>query len=235
MRKNKEMNISRLFSNMLTASSFKSDTLFENVVGHNNIKRLFGMALQSEEPVHIVLSGPPASAKTMFLQSLMTNLSNSYFVDGSNTTKAGMVDYLFENKPKYLLIDEIDKMPAKDQTFLLNLIETGILTETKHKKTRTTTNVKTWVFATSNNAEKIMVPLKSRFFIVKLEPYTYEQFYQITVQLLTQQQHKVKEEIANAAVDAVWNKMKSGNIRDCVKIGRMAKSIEDVNFIVDTF
>jgi hypothetical protein len=42
------MNISRLFSNILTAPSFKSDTLFENVVDHDNIKRLFGMALQSE-------------------------------------------------------------------------------------------------------------------------------------------------------------------------------------------
>ena len=91
-------------------------------------------------------------------------------------------------------------MPAKDQTFLLNLMETGILTETKHKKTRTATNVKTWVFATSNNTEKIIAPLQSRFFVVKLEPYTYEQFYQITVQLLTQsQQHKVKEEIAKVS------------------------------------
>jgi Holliday junction resolvasome RuvABC ATP-dependent DNA helicase subunit len=226
------MNFSRLFSKIVET---KSDTFFENVVGHDNIKRLFGMALQSEEPVHILLSGPPASAKTMFLQSLMTKLSNSYFVDGSNTTKSGMIDYLFENTPKYLLIDEIDKMPARDQTFLLNLMETGIVTETKHKKTRTA-NMKTWIFATSNNTEKIMAPLQSRFFVVKLEPYTYEQFYQITVQLLTQQ-HKVKSEIAKAAAEAVWNnnKMRSGNIRDCVKIGRMAKSVQDVNFIVDTF
>jgi MoxR-like ATPase len=63
-------------------------------------------------------------------------------------------------------MDEIDKMPSKDQTFLLNLMETGIVTETKHKKTRTA-NMKTWVFATSNNTEKIMVPLQSRFFVVK--------------------------------------------------------------------
>jgi MoxR-like ATPase len=100
------------------------------------------------------------------------NLSNSYFVDGSNTTKSGMIDYQFENKPNYLLIDEIDKMPTKDQTFLLNLMETGIVTETKHRKTRTA-NMKTWIFATSNNADKIMVPLQSRFFVVKLEPYSY--------------------------------------------------------------
>ncbi|SRR5690242_14484923 len=68
-----------------------------------------------------------------------------------------------------------------------------------------------YTFATSNNTQKI----------VCCKPYTYEQFYQITVQLLTQQ-HKVKEEIDKAAAEAVWNnnKMKSATIRDCVKIGR---------------
>jgi len=65
-----------------------------------------------------------------------------------------------------------------------------------------------------------------------LEPYTYEQFYQITVGLLTKQ-HKVKEEIAEATANAIWDK--SANVRDCVKIGRMARSLEDVIFIVDNF
>jgi hypothetical protein len=77
-----------------------------------------------------------------------------------------------------------------------------------------------------------MLPLRSRFFVVKLEPYTYEQFYQITVELLTKQ-HKVKEEIAEATANAIW--YKSANIRDSVKIGRMAKSVEDVMFIVYNF
>ena len=36
-----------------------------------------------------------------------------------------------------------------------------------------------------------MLPLQSRFFVVNLEPYTYEQFYQITAELLTKW-HKVK-------------------------------------------
>jgi hypothetical protein len=111
-------------------------------------------------------------------------------------------------------------------------METGILTETKYKKTRAITNVKTWVFATSNNISKVMLPLQTRFLVVNLEPYTYEQFYQITVGLLTKQ-HKVKEEIAEATANAIWDM--SANIRDCVKIGRMAKSLEDVIFITDTF
>jgi hypothetical protein len=84
----------------------------------------------------------------------------------------------------------------------------------------------------SNNISKVMLPLQSRFFVVNLEPYTYEQFYQITVELLTKQ-HKVKEEIAEATANAIWDK--SANIRDCVKIGRMARSLEDVMFIVDNF
>jgi Holliday junction DNA helicase RuvB len=88
------------------------------------------MALRSESAIHILLVGPPASAKTMFLTSLMRQLKNSYFADGANSTKAGMIDYLFENRPRYLLVDEIDKMSCKDQAFLLNFMETGIVSET---------------------------------------------------------------------------------------------------------
>ncbi|MBV9668232.1 MAG: ATP-binding protein [Nitrososphaeraceae archaeon] len=187
------------------------------------------MSIKADEPVHILLVGPPASAKTMFIKSLM-NLNSSYFTDGGNST--GMLEYIFDNKPKYLLIDEIDRMPTKDQTFLLNLMETGIVSQTKHGKSRTEV-LKTWVIASSNNIINIIPPSKSRFFIIELEPYSYEQFCQITVSLVINQ-HKVKEEIAKATAYTVWNRMRSRNIRDCVRIGRMAKSIEDINFIVDT-
>ena len=34
-----------------------------------------------------------------------------------------MIDYIFNNEPKYLLMDELDKMSAKDQTFVLDLME----------------------------------------------------------------------------------------------------------------
>jgi holliday junction DNA helicase RuvB len=210
----------------------ESDNFFDYIIGYNDVKRFLKMSINTEEPVHILLIGPPASAKTMFIKSMMMNLNNSYFTDGGNSTKAGMLEFIFKNKPKYLLIDEIDKMSSKDQTFLLNLMETGIVSETKHAKTRTEV-LKTWVIASSNNILNIVPALKSRFFIIELEPYSYEQFCQITVSLLIKQ-HKVKEEIAKATAHMVWNKIRSRNIRDCVRIGRMAKSIEDVDFIIDT-
>jgi thiazole synthase ThiGH ThiG subunit len=115
-------------------------------------------------------------------------------------------------------------------------METGIVSETKHNKTRSM-KIKTSVFATSNNIQKIIPALQSRFFIVKLQQYTYEQFYDITVRLLTaSNQHSVDEEIAKARADIVWNTSScTRNIRDCVRVAKMAKSVEDVNWLVNTF
>jgi replication-associated recombination protein RarA len=209
----------------------REDWLFENIYGYDDIKRLFRMALESNHNCSVLLTGPPASAKTLFLQSLM-KLKDSYFIDCSNASESGIVDYIFEQKPKYLLLDELDKLSGKDQTFLLNLIETGIVSETKYNKTRSM-QIKTSVIATSNNVEKLLSALQSRFFIVRLEPYTYEQFYEITVQLLTSSRNHVDEEIAKATASAVWKTSK--NIRDSIKISSMAKSIEDVDWLATTF
>src|SRR5919197_701264 len=224
---------------LVTAMSYQKeeeghkDDFFEYIIGYNDIKKFLRMSINTEEPIHILLIGPPASAKTMFIKSMMMKLNNnSFFTDGGNSTKAGMLEYIFDNKPKYLLIDEIDKMSTKDQTFLLNLMETSVISETKHGKIRTEV-LKTWVIASSNNISNITPALKSRFFIIELEPYNYEQFCQITKRLLIKQ-HKVNEEIAKATAHMVWNKMRSRNIRDCVRIGRMAKSVQDVDFIIDT-
>ena len=218
------------FCNLLSKlTNIQSESFFEEIIGHDHIKRLFRMALDSDSAIHILLVGPPASAKTMFLTSLM-RLKNSYFSDGANSTKAGMIDYVLEKRPRYLLIDEIDKMSSKDHIFLLNLMETGIISETKYGKTRSA-QIKTSVIATSNNIKGLSAPLQSRFFIVELEPYTYDHFFEITNELLLRR--KVGGDIAGLIATAVWNK--SRDIRDCVRIGAMAKSIDDVRFIIDSF
>jgi len=214
------MNIQRLVGLLK-----KENWPFDDIIGHEHIKRLFRMVLGSESITHILLTGPPASAKTMFLTSLFHFLKNAYFVDGGNSTKAGVIDYLFENRPKYLLIDEIDKVASKHQTFLLNLMETGIISETKFGKTRQT-RMDTSVFATSNDARKLSAPLQSRFFVVQVEPYTYDQFYEITLRLLHD-----RPKVAPTIAHAVWNTSK--NSRDCIRIGRLAKTEEDVNFLVN--
>jgi holliday junction DNA helicase RuvB len=198
---------------------------FDDIIGHEDIKRLFGLALRSHEPTHILLGGPPASAKTMFLLSLRQRLKDSYFVDGGNATKAGIIDYLFKNRTLYLIIDEIDKMSPRDQSFLLNLMELGIVNQTKYGKTREV-EIRTSVFATCNDPRKLSAALLSRFFIIELESYTYERFYEITVHLLN-------KDIARIIAGAVWNT--SRNLRNCVRIGKLARTEEDVNFLVEKF
>jgi holliday junction DNA helicase RuvB len=189
------------------------------------------MALESNHTCSILLTGPPTSAKTLFLQSLM-KLRDSCFMDCSNATKSGIVDYVFNHKPKYLLLDELDKLSIKDQTFLLNLIETGIVSETKYNKTRKM-ELKTSLFATSNSIEKIIIPLQSGFFIVNMHAYTYEQFYEITMQLLTSNEYNVDEEIAKAIAEAVWNT--SRNIRESIRIATISKSVKDVKWLATVF
>lgn len=207
-----------------------SDQLFSNIVGYNDVKKLFRMSLSSEKPVHVLLVGPPASAKTLFMLECI-KLERSFFTLGSHSTKSGMIDYLFKDRPRYLIVDEIEHMPMKDQTALLSLMETGIIAETKYQKTRNT-QMKTWVFATSNGTERMLTPLLSRFIVLHFKQYKYENFREIAVHILAQE--GISSEIATACADAVWLKMKSKDIRDCIKIGRLAKMKEDVDWIAST-
>lgn len=204
--------------------------MFESIIGYDDIKRLFAMSLSSDKPVHILLVGPPASAKTLFMLECM-KLERSYFTLGSHSTKSGMIDYLFEKRPRYLIVDEIEHMPMKDQTALLSLMETGIVAETKFQKTRNT-QMKTWVFATSNGTDRMLTPLLSRFVVLHFKQYSFASFADICTHLLVRE--GVASDVAAAVSDAVWNKLKSKDIRDCIKLGRLAKTKEDIEWLAQT-
>src|SRR5213593_4330750 len=144
---------------------------FENIVGNVDTKLILNKAILSRKPVHVLLVGKPGCAKTMFLTEIMYSIKKSYFTVGSNTTKAGLVNQLFESRPRLLLIDELEKMSNIDQTSLLHLMETGIISETKINKTRQM-QLTSWVFATANSCDKIIQPLLSRFAILEIPEYT---------------------------------------------------------------
>jgi len=206
------------------------EQLFESVVGYVDVKKLFQMSLSSDKPVHILLVGPPASAKTLFMLECM-KLERSYFTLGSHSTKSGMIDYLFEKRPRYMIVDEIEHMPMKDQTALLSLMETGIVSETKFQKTRNT-QLKTWVFATSNGTDRMLTPLLSRFVVLHFKQYSFGSFQEVCTHILGHE--GVPPDVAAAIADAVWTKLKSKDIRDCIKIGRLARTREDVDWIAQT-
>jgi MoxR-like ATPase len=207
--------------------------LFDEIVGFGDVKDLFKMAIQAERPVHLLLCGPPSSGKSLFMSSL-NRLERSYYAVGSSSTKSGIFDYLFEHRPRYFIIDELEKMNKKDQASLLNLMESGILSELKHNQRRIT-QLKTWVFASCNSTDQLLPPLITRFRVIQFKPYTEQEFVEIAVNILDREEG-VDKDIALIIADGVFNKLQSSNIRECVRIARLVKNDPaQVNRIIDTF
>jgi Holliday junction DNA helicase RuvB len=165
--------ISKLFHHA-TVIKRSNEDIFDSIYSHEEIKQIIQLALKAEQPVHVLLTGKPGCGKTQFLENIKGCYKDkAYFTIGAHSTKAGMLDYLFEKRPRFLLIDEIDHMPAKDEAVLLSLMQSQIISETKFGKTRQT-QLKCSVFATSNGTKRMLDPLLSRFVIVNVERYTYK-------------------------------------------------------------
>jgi hypothetical protein len=69
--------------------------------------------------------------------------------------------------------------------------------------------------------------------ILSLPSYTYEEFCEIIVKL-TERRDGQSEEKAMKIADTVWNKLNSRDIRDVIRISKLTKSIEDVEFVANT-
>jgi hypothetical protein len=54
--------------NIVTATDYEigreEDNFFDYLIGYNEVKKFLKMSINTEEPVHILLIGPPASAET---------------------------------------------------------------------------------------------------------------------------------------------------------------------------
>jgi MoxR-like ATPase len=144
-----------------------------------------------------------------------------------------VLDYLFEKRPKIILIDEIEHMPAKDQAVLLSLTQSQILSETKYRKTRQT-QLKCSIFATSNSTKKMLEPLLSRFVIIKVGKYSYEEFKEVAMKVLIERESMEDENLARAIINNVWQKSDNANVRDVVNIARLAKNMHDIEFVSRT-
>lgn len=210
----------------------REEKFFQGVVGYPELKRLFMKSIISREPVHILLTGPPASSKSLFLLKLGEGLDNAYFIDAVGASGPGMVEYMFRNDTKYLLVDEIDKMKKNDQATLLNVMETGILSETKLRGKTRQKKMSLWIFATSNEAEKLTKPLRSRFMELHLNEYSYEEYVEICQRLLNKK-YRLPSELSDRIAYLVWNRMKSRDVRDVLKIAKLARTTEDAEWLVD--
>ena len=207
--------------------------LFDIVVGHEAKKDLIKRSIKSSKPVPILLWGTPASAKTLILEEL-SRLPDSKLVLGSSLTKAGLYEILFNERPTYLLLDELDKIDdSQNLAALLSLMERGLVSETKYRRHRTM-RLKCWVFASANEIKKLPRELMSRFLLLRFSDYTDDDFYDVSARVLSEREG-ISESLAIYISQRVLIDLRSKDVRDCVKVSRLLqkKTKSEVDYLVN--
>jgi len=215
----------------------KASNLFKEVYSYDDLKTNLYRALVSEHNVNVLLVGPPATSKTLFIRCIQDNVKNCVPIDASNASGAGIIDKLYKNKnAKYILFDEIDKLKKNDQSNLLGLLESGEVNVTfKSQKIRFKMN-NPIVFGTSNSKERLSKPLLSRFQTYYLPEYTDEEFMLVSENLL-----RFKFNFPSSFSNMIAEKLLLNNEKDIRKVLQIAKLIRpkdsevDVMSIIVTF
>ena len=126
---------------------------------------------------------------------------------------------------------KLRRLSKRDQASLLNLMESGLLSELKHRQQRTT-QLKTWVFVSANNTDKLLTPLITRFTVIHLKHYAREEFVEIAVNVLNRDEG-IEKDVAKFIAELVFDKL-SKNIRECIRIARLAdNNIAKAQRVVD--
>ncbi len=211
-------------------------TLFEPIIGYEDVKKLFFQALKASDPVHILLEGPPASAKSLFLSEL-GRLPGSHLIVGGMSSRAGITDALFTYQPTYLLLDEIETIrDPKDYSALLHLMENQEVVETKYHR-HNVLALRTWVFAAANDTARLSEALLSRFGgaqgIVRFKPYRTDEYTDVVTRVLVIREN-VPEDFAKRIAKASLD-LGSRDVRFAVRLARLTKSPEELEAVKAVF
>ena len=209
------------------AARRRAPDLFGEVVGFEGPKRQLLLALAARDPVHVLLTGPPASAKSLFLEGL-ARLPGAVYRFGDGITRSGLRRYLLEEKVPYLIIDEIEKFREDEDTALLEFMERQRVSMLVTGVSRDeAVNIR--VFAAANRIERMRPELLSRFHKVTLPAYSAEEFQMVAYRYLC----KRGTSDALARLIAVEVSARSRDIRDARRIGSMARTEADARFLID--
>jgi len=198
------------------------EDLFQDIIGHDEVKELLRASLMAERPVHGLLTGPPALAKTLFLWDIERVCGEkAIWLVGSATSKAGLWDLIAERQPRVLLIDEMDKMNAADTAALLSMMEGGRLVRAKVGRQLDLHNP-IWVVAATNRMDMLSPELLSRFAIRRLNLYSRDE-YLIVVKGVLERRENTSQELAKEIAERLDGR--SQDVRDSIRVARLAPQL----------
>ena len=196
--------------------------IFKDIIGHDDLKELLIACLLAEKPVHVLLAGPPALAKSLFLWDIERAAGErAIWLVGSATSKAGLWDIVADRQPQILLIDELDKMNAADTAALLSMMEGGRLVRVKRGRELNLNNQLT-VVAASNRLKMLSPELKSRFAIRSLSAYSREDFLIVVRGVLVS-----RENLNPETADAIARQLdgRTQDVRDAIRVARLTPQL----------
>jgi Holliday junction DNA helicase RuvB len=198
------------------------DDLFGDIIGHDEVKELLRASLMAEKPVHVLLAGPPALAKTLFLWDIEKALGERViWLVGSATSKAGLWDLVAERQPLVLLIDELDKMSAADTAALLSMMEGGRLVRAKVGRELNLQH-EIRVVAATNRVYGLSPELLSRFAVRKIEAYNRSDYLTVVKGVLVRREN-VPQEMAEEIARRLDGRTQ--DVRDAVRVARLAPQV----------
>jgi len=209
-------------SNEVSSEPIPAEGLFGDIIGHEDVKELLTACLMAEKPVHVLLAGPPALAKTLFLWDIERAAGErAIWLVGSATSKAGLWDLVAERQPQIILIDELDKMNTADTAALLSMMEGGRLVRAKKGRELDLSNPLR-VIAASNRLHMLSPELRSRFAIRQMNPYRRPEYLTVVRGVLVRRENlnqELAEEIARR-LDGL-----SQDVRDAIRVARLAPQL----------
>jgi len=201
------------------------------VIGLEKQKQILLDALMSKDPVHILFVGSPGTAKSLLLTAV-SKMPNSYLFTAGTATKVGIRDIILNFKPRYLIIDELDKISnPNDLSVLLSVMwDKRISVNIKGK--HILEEVNTSVIAAANKTYGLPQELLDRFLLIYIPNYSPEEKRKVIRGTLVKIE-EVEEDLASHASEAC---VKSGlEIRECIQIVRMCRSKEEPKSCVSDY
>lgn len=208
--------------------------IFAPLIGHSGAKAILRAAARRGD-VHILLSGPPGSGKSVALLAIESAVEDAEYVDARGFSERKLRDTLSEN-PSVLLLDEFDNMATDAYKALNTSLEQGRVTKNVHGD-EYDVEIDTQVFGACNHIDEMPGDIEDRFTHVPFDPYTRDEYIDVCEILLPRQVDWVgetpdPETVAHEIATAVWDRTDTRSPRTARDAARLANAVERVTPIV---
>jgi len=203
--------------------------LLDGIVGLDDVKELIMMVVGAPRPAHLYLWGGPGSAKSAILYSL-ERLPNSEVIDSTMATRSGIADFLIDRRPRFLIVDEMDKLDGNGYDALLTVMSEGRVIKTKSRgiDARVDIEMPTYVIGAGNSLGRLPDVIISRMkpFIIHLGEYERKESLDMMEGILREK--AINPALAPIIARKLVVERDERDPRAAIQLARTCQTVEDV-------